>query len=76
MSLPPLRPAGLHRAVQYVFLFFFAYVGFRFYAYAQWAMGASADYVPKPASVEAFLPISSLLAAKRFIFTGEFSLFS
>lgn len=72
MSLLPLRPAGLHRAVQYVFLAFFAYVGFRFYAYAQWAMGMSPDYVPKPASVEAFLPISSLLAAKRLALTGEY----
>lgn len=66
------RPAGLHRAVQYAFLAFYLYVGLRFYAYTQWAMGASSDFVPKPASVEAFLPISSLLAAKRLLLTGEY----
>ena len=68
------RPAGLHRTVQYVFLAFYLYVGLRFYAYAQWAMGASLDYVPKPASVEAFLPISALLAAKRLLLTGEYDI--
>ena len=65
-------PAGLHRTVQYAFLAFYLYVGMRFYAYAQWAMGASPDFAPKPASVEAFLPISSLLAAKRLLLTGEY----
>ena len=69
-----LKPATLHRAVQYVFLAFYVYVGLRFYDYAQWAMGTSMEYVPKPASVEAFLPISSLLAAKRLLFTGEYDL--
>ncbi len=68
------RPAILHRTVQYAFLAFYLYVGLRFYAYAQWVMGLSADYVPKPASVEAFLPISALLAAKRLLFTGEYDL--
>ena len=66
------RPAGLHRAVQYGFLLFFIFVGVRFYAYTQWAMGESADYVTKPASVEAFLPISALLGAKRLLFTGQY----
>ena len=72
MMLRYLQPARLHRSVQYMFLAFYVYVGLRFYEYAQWAMGASADYVPKPASAEAFLPISSLLAAKRLLFTGEY----
>ncbi len=66
------RPAGLHRAIQYAFAVFFLYVGLRFYAYVQWIMGLSPDYVPKPASAEAFLPISALLAAKRLILTGEY----
>ncbi len=66
------RPSGLHRAVQYGFVCFFIYVGMRFYLYVQWAMGASSLYVEKPASVEAFLPISALLGAKRLLFTGQY----
>lgn len=65
-------PAGLHRAVQYAFLAFYLYVGLRFFAYVRWAMGESLSYVPKPAAVEAFLPISSLLAAKRLLLTGAY----
>ena len=54
-----LQPARLHRAVQYAFLVFYVYVGLRFYDYAQWAMGASAEYVPKPASAAASLSLIS-----------------
>ena len=38
--------------------------------FALWAMGTSGVCVPKPPSVEAFLPISAMLALKRFLFTG------
>ena len=55
------RRVSLQQGIQYVFLAFYAYVGFRFYAYAQWAMGKSAVFTAKPPSVEAFLPLSALL---------------
>lgn len=62
----------MHRLIQYVFVAFFLYVGLRFYQYAMWAMGESALYVERPAAVEAFLPISALVAAKRLLFTGQY----
>jgi Polyferredoxin len=66
------RPASFHRVIQYAFLIFFTFVGIRFYLFVQWAMGQSTLYVDKPASVEAFLPISSLLGARRLFATGEY----
>ena len=67
----PRTAAALHRSIQLIYLCFTAWVGWRFYCYAQWAMGQSESWVPKPPAVEGFLPISALLAAKRFLFTGE-----
>lgn len=67
-------PTGLHRAIQYAFLAFYLYVGIRFYAYAQWAMGLNPEFAAKPAAVEAFLPISALLAAKRLLLSGQYDL--
>ncbi len=69
-----LRPATLHSFIQSAFLLFFVWVGLRFYQYAQWAMGESPVYVQKPASVEAFLPISSLLGARHLFQTGEYDI--
>ena len=36
-----MSPARFHRAVQLVFLLFMAWVGWRFFLYARWAMGQS-----------------------------------
>lgn len=66
------RPASFHRVIQYAFIGFFIFVGVRFYLYVQWAMGESSLYVQKPASAEAFLPISALLGARRLFATGEY----
>lgn len=64
-----MSPARFHRAVQLVFLLFMAWVGWRFFLYARWAMGQSEVFVARPPSVEGFLPISALLAARR-LFAG------
>ncbi len=66
------RPAVVQRAVQYGFLLFYLYVGWRFFWYVQWAMGKSEEFAARPPSVEAFLPISALLGAKRLLYTGAF----
>lgn len=69
--LVPRTAAALHRTIQLIYLGFTAWVGWRFYCYAQWALGHSETWISKPSAVEGFLPISALLAAKRFLFTGE-----
>ncbi len=46
-------------------------VGWQFYNFYLWASGTGASYVPRPAAVEAFLPISALMSLKRFLFTGK-----
>ncbi|MBQ7618361.1 MAG: 4Fe-4S binding protein [Desulfovibrio sp.] len=63
---------SLHSIVQTLFLFYFIVVGLNFCMYVAWALGQSAIYVAKPAAVEAFLPISALLACKRFFLTGVY----
>ena len=71
-GMPPLAargPARFHRAVQLAFLLFMAWVGWRFFLYARWALGRSEVFVARPAAVEGFLPISALLAARR-LFAG------
>lgn len=66
----PLRPTPLRRGIQCCFALFLAWVGWNFYCYVLWATGKSAVYTPKPPSVEGFLPISELMAARRFFATG------
>ncbi|MCR4667419.1 MAG: 4Fe-4S binding protein [Desulfovibrio sp.] len=61
----------IHRGVQSFFLVYMLYVGISFAFYAFWAMGESSQYAPRFPSVEAFLPISAMLAAKRFCLTGH-----
>lgn len=65
-----LRPSTLRFSIQAAFTLFCLYVGYRFYGYVTWMTGKSEIMVPKPPSVEAFLPISALMAAKRFFMTG------
>lgn len=69
MRLRP-GPALVHTIVQGIFLLFMILVGIQFYFFALWAMGESSAFVARPAAVEGFLPISALLAAKRFFLTG------
>ena len=67
-----MRRIPVQRGLQYLFLAFYVYVGLRFYAYVQWAIGNSPKYAAKPPSVEAFLPISALMGAKRLLLTGNY----
>lgn len=62
----------LRRIVQGGFALFCLYAGYRFYQYYLWASSQSDNYVARPPSVEAFLPISALVNLKRLILTGQF----
>ncbi len=62
----------LRRSVQGAFALFCLYAGYRFYQYYLWASSQSDKYVPRPPSVEAFLPISALVNLKRLFLTGQF----
>ena len=62
----------LRRTVQASFALFCLYGGYRFYLFYLWAAGGSETYVPRPPSVEAFLPIGALVNLKRLLLTGQF----
>ncbi|MEJ2033227.1 MAG: 4Fe-4S binding protein [Deltaproteobacteria bacterium] len=62
----------LRRLVQGGFALFCLYAGYRFYLFYLWAAGRTEFYVPRPPSVEAFLPISALVSLKRLVLTGRF----
>lgn len=66
------RPALVHRVIQYAFLLFYTYVGWRFFSYVMWAMGETETFTSRPPSVEAFLPIGALVGLKRLILTGNY----
>lgn len=70
MSNKIVTPHRLRRSIQFAFLIFCLFIGYRLYLHFMWATGQSPEFIVKPPSVEAFLPISALMAAKRFIFTG------
>ncbi|WP_291303305.1 4Fe-4S binding protein [Desulfovibrio sp. MES5] len=65
-----LTPPLLRRGIQGAFAIFLTWVGWNFYLYVQWTMGKSQAFTPKPPSVEGFLPISELMAARRLFETG------
>jgi len=73
-SLPLRRQnIGLLRLIVHnAFLVFTLFVGYRFYLFYLWAIGGSSTYVPRPSSVEGFLPISALLGLKRLLLTGVY----
>lgn len=62
----------LRRSVQAAFALFCLWAGYRFYQYYLWASSQSDIYVPRPPSVEAFLPIGALINLKRLVVTGQF----
>lgn len=65
-----LRPIRLRMLLQAIFTTFCLYAGFRFQSYVAWMTGKTELFIPKPPSVEGFLPISAFMAAKRFFLTG------
>ena len=61
-------PVGLVRKlVQAVFVAYSVFIGFRFYRFYLLALGRSENFVPRPASIEVFLPISAMLELKNFL---------
>ncbi|MEN8139863.1 MAG: 4Fe-4S binding protein [Thermodesulfobacteriota bacterium] len=54
------------------FALFCLYSGWQFQQFYLWAMGQRATFVPRPAAVEAFLPISGLVGLKQLLITGIF----
>lgn len=70
MHTPP-RPDRLRLRVQAAFCLLCLYAGWRFLQFILWARGQSEVFVPRPPSVEGFLPISALMAAKRLATTGS-----
>ncbi len=58
--------------VQTGFTLFCIFVGIRFYQYYLWITSRSATVVPRPPSVEAFLPIGALVSLKKLLFTGVY----
>jgi polyferredoxin len=66
IQIPTLRTL-----VQAGFTLVCLFAGYRFYHFYLWALGKSEIYVPRPPSVEGFLPISALLGLKRFVLTGK-----
>lgn len=67
------KKTSLHRSlVQGCFAAFCLFAGYRFYQFYLWGIGQSEVYVPRPPSVEAFLPISALVGLKQLLIAGRF----
>lgn len=64
-SLP--RPALFQRLIQSIFLGYCLFIGFRFSGFVLWITGQSEIQVPRPPSVEAFLPIAALMGLRRLL---------
>lgn len=63
----------LRNGVQVAFALFLLYTGWQFQRFvAHFESGGVEPYVPRPASVEAFLPLSALVAFKSWLGTGVF----
>jgi len=63
-----LRP--LRYAVQLAFLLLTVFIGRQFHQFVQHFVSPGHAFVPRPASVDAFLPIGGLMAFKYFLLTG------
>lgn len=57
-------------AVQFGFVLFTIFIGYRFYQFVRHFEVPGRLFVGRPASVDAFLPIGGLMAFKYFLFTG------
>lgn len=63
-----LRP--LRYAVQLAFLLLTLFIGWQFYRFVRHFLVPGSEFVTRPASVDAFLPIGGLMAFKYFLLTG------
>jgi polyferredoxin len=71
----PKRPIEhtvlIRRSVQIAFLLLNLWIGVRFYFWVRFfETGGESIYVPRPAGIEGWLPIASLMNLKYFAFTG------
>ncbi|KAF0235118.1 MAG: iron-sulfur binding [Desulfovibrionaceae bacterium] len=60
------------RAVQYVFAASCVYTGWQFMRFLEWTTNSQAAFVPRPAGIEAILPIAALMGLKNLILTGTY----
>ncbi len=60
------------RLIQISFAVFCSYVGLQFYQFFRWIIGQTSIYVPRPPSIEAFLPIGALVSLKHLFLTGQY----
>ena len=68
---PPEGMARLRRTVQLAFLFLNLWIGVRFYVWVRYfETGGQTLYVPRPAGIEGWLPIASLMNLKYWVVTG------
>lgn len=61
---------GLRYLVQGLFLTLILWAGWDFYRFYQYLLDPSVPAVSRPSSVEAFLPISSMLAFRQWLYNG------
>lgn len=71
--MPSTPSAGaLRRLAQGLFAAACLYTGWRFALFLDWAAGSAGPAVPRPAGVEAFLPIAALAGLKQLVLSGVY----
>ncbi|KAB2954650.1 4Fe-4S binding protein [Heliorestis acidaminivorans] len=65
-----LRPRQIRFFIQSLFLALILWTGWVFYNFYQYLLEPNAPMVNRPGAVEAFLPISALMALRQWIYTG------
>lgn len=65
-----VRPAFVQRVIQTAYVVFLLGVGWEFFHFVLWATGETEIHTPRPASVEAFLPIAALMGVRRLAESG------
>lgn len=72
-TFPYHRLSQLRLICQSLFALFCLFVGWQFYSFYLWSLDPVAHpYVPRPAAVEAFLPLGALVSLKRLLLGAEF----
>jgi polyferredoxin len=71
MDLRDLKNANIRKAVQLIFFIFTIYTWWRFYRFVM-HFDRGTPFVPRPQSIDAYLPIGSLVALKNWIVNGYF----
>ncbi len=71
MNLRSIKKIKIRRFVQFAFFVFSVYTWWRFYLFVM-HFDRGTPYVPRPQSIDAYLPIGSLVALKNLIVNGYF----